>query len=106
MPERWGPASRSAVRWPRSGGRLVPAVRRRRSRPGGVQDRVTDAIRRAVKSGRFPGRTAETIAVQLWSLVHGLASIELLGYLGDEQQAAAHWRDAVAAALTGYQQPS
>jgi hypothetical protein len=36
--------------------------------------------------------------------VHGLASVELLGYLGDEQQAAAHWRNAVAAALTGYQQ--
>ena len=71
----------------------------------GVQDRVADAIRRAVKSGQFPGRTAEAIAVQLWSLVHGLASIELLGYLGDEQQAATHWRDAVAAALTGYQQP-
>jgi AcrR family transcriptional regulator len=71
----------------------------------GVQDRVTDTVRRAVKSGRFPGRTAEAIAVQMWSLVHGLASIELLGYLGDEQQAATHWRDAVAAALTGYQQP-
>jgi len=71
----------------------------------GVQDRVTDAVRRAVKSGRFPGRTAEAIAVQLWSLVHGLASIELLGYLGDEQQAATRWRDALAAALSGYQQP-
>jgi hypothetical protein len=51
------------------------------------------------------GRAAEAIATQLWSLVHGLASIELLGYLGDEQQAATHWRDALAAALTGYQQP-
>src|SRR5262249_8703363 len=52
----------------------------------GVQDRVTAAVRRAVESGLFPARTAEAITLQLWSLVHGLASIELLGYLGDEQQ--------------------
>lgn len=68
-------------------------------------ERVIDAIRRAVESGRFPGRAPEAIGLQLWSLVHGLASVELCGYLGDEQQAAAHWRDAVAAALAGYQQP-
>ncbi len=69
------------------------------------QARVLDAVRRAVDSGRFPGRTPEAICVQLWALVHGLASIELCGYLGDEQQAASQWRDAVAAALAGYQQP-
>jgi len=68
-------------------------------------ERVLDAIRRAVASGRFPGRPAEEIGVQLWSLVHGLASIELCGYLGGEQQAARHWQDAVHAALAGYQQP-
>ncbi|HET7017489.1 MAG TPA: TetR/AcrR family transcriptional regulator [Streptosporangiaceae bacterium] len=67
-------------------------------------ERVEDAVRRAVKSGRFPGRAPEAIVVQLWSLVHGLASIELSGFLGDEDQAAARWRDAVSAALTGYQQ--
>jgi len=69
------------------------------------QERVQDAVRRAVDVGRFPGRTPEAIVAQLWSLVHGLASIELCGYLGDERQAARHWRDAVAAALAGYQQP-
>jgi AcrR family transcriptional regulator len=69
------------------------------------QERVLDAVRRAVDSGRFPGRTPQAIVAQLWSLVHGLASIELCGYLGDEQQAAANWRGAVAAALAGYQQP-
>jgi len=68
-------------------------------------DRVVDAIRRGVASGRFPGRGPEAIGLQLWSLVHGLASVELRGYLGDEDEAAGHWRDAVAAALTGYQQP-
>jgi hypothetical protein len=36
--------------------------------------------------------------------VHGLASLELRGFLGDESQAAARWRDAVSAALVGYQQ--
>src|SRR5215469_4916387 len=69
------------------------------------QERVLDAVRRAVDSGRFPGRIPEATVVQLWSLVHGLASIELCGYLGDEQQAARHWNDAVTAALVGYQQP-
>jgi AcrR family transcriptional regulator len=69
------------------------------------QERVLDAVRRAVGSGRFPGREPEAIVAQLWALVHGLASIELCGYLGDEQQAAHHWHDAVAAALGGYQQP-
>jgi Tetracyclin repressor-like, C-terminal domain len=69
------------------------------------QERVLDAVRRVVDSGRFPGRAPEAVVAQLWALVHGLASIELRGYLGGEQQAARHWRDAVAAALLGYQQP-
>jgi hypothetical protein len=38
--------------------------------------------------------------------VHGLASLELRGFLGSEKEALARWHDAVLAAVEGYQQPS
>jgi hypothetical protein len=35
--------------------------------------------------------------MQLWALVHGLASLEVRGFLGPEPAALARWDDAVAA---------
>jgi hypothetical protein len=40
--------------------------------------------------------------LQLWALVHGLASLELAGDLGDDQRAAAHWEHAVTTGIQGY----
>jgi hypothetical protein len=39
---------------------------------------------------------------QLWALVHGLASVELLGALGDREQADAAWHQALRAVFAGY----
>ena len=39
----------------------------------------------------------------LFALVHGLATLELRGLLGDPDTARASWVDAITAAVTGYQ---
>jgi len=64
--------------------------------------RVQDAIGRAIACGLFAGRDQETVGRQLWAVVHGLASLELAGCLGDEEQAAAHWRELTDATMRGY----
>jgi len=69
-------------------------------------DRVLDALRRCADSGRFPGRDPLATGMQLLALVHGLASLELRGLLGDEKDALARWRDAVLAAVSGYTKPA
>jgi len=57
-------------------------------------ERVQEAIGRAVALGLFPGRDPVAIGRQGWALVHGLASLELAGCLGDPEEAGRHWRDA------------
>src|SRR5215468_1570122 len=57
------------------------------------QERVLDAVRRAVGAGGSPGRGQGAIAAQLGARVHGRAPIDLPGYPGDGRQAARHWRD-------------
>src|SRR6185436_158154 len=64
--------------------------------------RVQDAIGRAIACGLFAGRDQEAVGRQLWAVVHGLASLELAGCLGDEEQAAAHWRELTDATMRGY----
>jgi AcrR family transcriptional regulator len=66
-------------------------------------ERVLKTIRRAVDSGLFPGRDPMDIGRQLWALVHGLASLDLRGFLGREDEARRLWVDALTNALTGYQ---
>jgi AcrR family transcriptional regulator len=68
-------------------------------------ERVLRALRRAVESGRFPEREPMDIGRQLWALVHGLASLELKGFLGGDKEARRLWLEAVAAALKGLQEP-
>jgi AcrR family transcriptional regulator len=69
-------------------------------------ERVLEALGRAAAAGRLGGREPERVGRQMWGLVHGLASLELLGYLGDAEAAGARWRDAVGAALAGYDLPA
>lgn len=64
--------------------------------------RVLRTIRRCVDAGIFPGRRAETIALQTWATIHGLASLEIHGHLFPPERAEARWRDHVAAMLEGY----
>jgi AcrR family transcriptional regulator len=70
-------------------------------------ERVLSTLRRIVDAGLFGSRTVDSTGLQLWALVHGLASLELRGFLADSDQVARErWRSAVGAALAGYQQPT
>ena len=66
-------------------------------------ERVQDTVRRCVSSGRFPGRDPQAVSMQLWALVHGLASLEVRGFLGPEPAALARWDDAVRDAVTAFE---
>jgi AcrR family transcriptional regulator len=68
-------------------------------------ERVLQALLRAQAAGRLGGREPELVGRQAWAMVHGLASLELRGYLGDDADAGERWRDAVDAMLVGYAQP-
>lgn len=68
----------------------------------GVLDRLTDTVRRCVRTGRFPAVSPEQVARQLHALAHGLVSLELLGWFGDGRDADAQWDQALAAAARGY----
>jgi AcrR family transcriptional regulator len=65
-------------------------------------ERVLETVRRAIAWGLMPGRDPEAIGRQLWATVHGLASLELGGFLGEPDDAAAHWRDTMTVCLLGY----
>jgi AcrR family transcriptional regulator len=69
-------------------------------------ERVLRVVRRGIASGTFPGRTEFDIGRSLFALVHGLASLELRGVLGDDAAAIGVWRQAVSATLAGLQQPA
>ena len=62
---------------------------------------VRDAVRAAAAARRLPDDT-RMITLQIWALVHGLASLELQGILGDTQTAERYWTDAVAALMRGH----
>jgi AcrR family transcriptional regulator len=62
--------------------------------------RVEDAVTRALRQHRRR-RDPRQVTLQLWAVVHGLASLELRGALGDPATAEASWRDTVAAMTTG-----
>ncbi|HEU0239353.1 MAG TPA: TetR/AcrR family transcriptional regulator [Micromonosporaceae bacterium] len=68
-------------------------------------ERVVDAVARSVASGRFPGRDPEATAMQLFALVHGMASLELGCFFNEPATARAAWVDAITAAVDGYRQP-
>jgi len=68
-------------------------------------ERVLRVIRRALAEGRFPGRSEFMVGRHLFATVHGLASLELRGILGDEPGATVVWRQSIAATLAGLNQP-
>ena len=71
-------------------------------------DSVLLRIRHAIALGRFPDRDPLDIGRQLWALVHGLASLELKGFLCDpgrdrETEGRRNWLEAVKTTLDGLQ---
>ena len=66
--------------------------------------RLRHAVARTQAAGLLPGDDPEPFTLELWALVHGLASLELLGALGGPEQAAARWNQALRAIVVGYQQ--
>lgn len=68
-------------------------------------ERVVRALRRFASSGQLAACSPEEAGLQLWSLVHGLASLELRGVLGSGgpggPQAEAVWRSAIATHVAG-----
>jgi AcrR family transcriptional regulator len=62
--------------------------------------RVEDAVTRALRQHRRR-RDPRQVTLQLWAVVHGLASLELRGALGDPASAEASWRDTIAAVTAG-----
>jgi AcrR family transcriptional regulator len=65
-------------------------------------DRVLSVVRRAIADGTFPGRAELEVGLNLFALVHGLASLELRGVLGDGAETV--WRQSVTATLIGLRQ--
>jgi AcrR family transcriptional regulator len=68
-------------------------------------ERVLRTVRRCLAEGRFPGRTELDVGRTMFAMVHGLASLELRGILGDDASARDMWRLSVEATLAGLQQP-
>lgn len=67
------------------------------------QVRVVDTLERAAKRGQLK-RDPWRIADEGWGLVHGLASLELMGCLGPPEAAEATWRGALETMLAGLRQ--
>ena len=63
--------------------------------------RVFDTVRRGVEHGVLPDRDPMELTDELWAVVHGLASLELQGCLGDPDHAASAWRNLVGTMLAG-----
>jgi hypothetical protein len=61
-------------------------------------DRVHQAVTRAIGRRHLD---PDVISRQLWALVHGLASLELRGYLATPADAEQAWRDAISALADG-----
>jgi len=64
-------------------------------------ERVLSVVRRAIADGVFPDRAELEVGQNLFALVHGLASLELRGVLGDGAERV--WRQSVSATLIGLQ---
>lgn len=62
---------------------------------------VRDAVRAAAASGHLAD-DARAITLQVWALVHGLATLELQGVFGDAETGARYWSDAVTAFVRGH----
>lgn len=64
--------------------------------------RVLRAFERWGDDGRLGDREPGMVALEMWALVHGLASFELAGRLGSRRLATQRWQDAVGNAVRGF----
>ncbi|GGT74298.1 TetR/AcrR family transcriptional regulator [Actinomadura citrea] len=71
----------------------------------GTFDTLVRAVARCIDSGWFAPADPHDVAAHLNALVHGLASLELLGSLGPRTQADRYWRIALEAAFRGHRAP-
>ncbi|MFA9428887.1 TetR/AcrR family transcriptional regulator [Egicoccus sp. AB-alg2] len=71
----------------------------------GTLGRLSSAVARAQAAGALPGDDPLPLTLQLWGVVHGLASLELLGALGDDTAADVTWEQALRAIVRGHQHP-
>lgn len=81
--------------------RLAPATVEDAEAAAATLGRLRAAVARAQEADLLPGTRPDDITLELWALVHGLASLELLGALGDPDTAAIRWRRALRAIVTG-----
>ncbi|WP_331766363.1 TetR/AcrR family transcriptional regulator [Embleya sp. NBC_00896] len=72
----------------------------------GTFETLVHAVARCVAAGRFGPADPYDIAVHLNALVHGLASLELRGALGDPEQADRHWHNGLHATFRGHHPPA
>ena len=66
-------------------------------------DDLVHTIQRCISAGRFEPADPHEVAVHLNALVHGLASLELRGSLGTDEEARRRWDAALHAAVRGYE---
>jgi AcrR family transcriptional regulator len=66
--------------------------------------RVIETMNRLEAADRLGGREAERAGTQMWALVHGLVSLELLGLLEPQGDPEALWRETVEAMVRGLEQ--
>lgn len=67
------------------GGSATTSPSDKRKLAGPTMDRLTDAVERCMESGFLNReRSAGVVATQLWAMVHGFVSLELIGVLGPE----------------------
>jgi len=60
---------------------------------------LVDGVRRCLDAGQFGGTPAERIALHLWSVSHGMVSLELAGHLTEADPPAAYVEALVYAGL-------
>ena len=66
--------------------------------------RVIETMNRLEAADRLGGREAERAGTQMWALVHGLVSLELLGLLEPQGDPETLWRETVEAMVRGLEQ--
>lgn len=61
---------------------------------------LVEGVRRCLDAGQLSGTTAERIALHLWSVSHGMVSLELAGHLTETDPGAAYLEALVYAGLS------
>ena len=67
----------------------------------GTLERLRSALQRHTSVGTLAGHDPDQLTLQIWALVHGLASLEIQGALGHAERAEKIWTSAIDTMLTG-----